>query len=214
MVCLCLVFVLNKSDPSHVLLLPSSSAVARVAGAFLVDVRCRAGSGVHVLLLEFGSSFFLHSSGHHGGGWKMERKWRIQIWRLGSLSSLTLDGGRWRLPLLVSFAGDGDGGRRPAASSSSVTLLAERRPNQFLPAMTPTGRQYSICLVAMAFGYGSFVAPSGHVPRRRRGGSRVGAEDLIAFLLLRLRSFLQSPRTSLYFLFFSGPGCNMCCYHE
>jgi hypothetical protein len=157
---------------------------------------------------QVGSRFFLYRAGHRGGGHKMEKRWSLRIWRLGSKFSSAFEERRWRLLALLSFAG-GDGGRWPASSSPTVTLLAEWRLLLFLPAMEPIGRQRSVQSMAMASAYGSFVVPSGPVPRRRRGANRVEAEDLIAFPFLCLRSFLQSLRTSLYFLLFSGSGCKM-----
>lgn len=164
-------------------------------------------------LLISRSCFELHFHGHHGGGCQVGKKRSKWIWRLGSLFSSVLDGERWRLLMLRSF-GFGSGGRWPASLSPPVTLLAERQPNLFLLAMMPTRRQCSVWLVAMASGDGSFVAPSGLVPRRRRGGSWQDAEDLIAFFILCLRSCLQSPRTCLYFLFCYGSGCNMYAFNE
>jgi hypothetical protein len=59
--------------------------------------------------------------------------------------------------------------RWPAVAALLPHLQAEWRPNLYLPAKTPKGRQYGFRPVAMVAGHGSFVPPSGIVP----GGGEV-----------------------------------------
>lgn len=153
--------------------------------------------------------------GHHGDGITVERR-RSPVERRFGLcsSSSTLDERRWRLLKRFFLHGHRGGGRWPTFSSPPVNLLAEWRPYLFLPALLPLGRQFRARMVVVAFGNDSFVAPSGCVPRRRRGASQASVVDLIAFPVLRWRSFLQSLRACLYFLFLSGPVCKICCYVE
>lgn len=150
--------------------------------------------------------------GHHGGGQLVERRWRsAKVRSVSSSSSPTPDEKRWRLLKLLFFHGHGDGGRWPTSSSPKVNLLVEWRPNLFLLALLPNGRQFCVRTVVVASGNGSFVAPSGPVPRRRRGTSHASAVDLIAFLALCWRSFLQCLGTCVYFLLSAGSACKMFC---
>jgi hypothetical protein len=206
----------NKTDLEQFLLLLVIGAATLAVGAPADEKKELTGSEVSLVpALQIGSLPSLCVGGHQGGGHAMEKGWSSFEGRfqLSSLSSL-LDGGRWRLLDLSSFSGHGDGGRRPAFPSSPMNLLAEWRPYFFLPAAMPTGRQCCVRMVAMASSYGNFVAPSGLVPRRRRGASRSSAKDLIAFLVLSRRSFLQKFGTCLYFLSFPGSVCKMYCHPE
>jgi hypothetical protein len=202
-------FCCNNPDLVFFFFLVVASATTSVAVVPAAEDSRRAGSEAHLVLeLQVRPLSSLCVVSHRGGGGDVGRSRSSSLRRLeSSSSSPTLVERRWRL-----LKPCGGGGRWPAVSSPAATFLAERRPNYFLPAMMPFGRQFSDWLVAMASRDGSCVAPSGAVPRRRRSASRLETEDLIAFQIFCMRSFLQSPRTTMYFLFSVRSCCNMCCY--
>lgn len=158
----------NNPGAGHVLFFAATVA-------FMVAATLAVGGGgrdrahhqlVAVPVLQVGSSLSFSDGGHHGGGATVERRWSSSAERfVSSSSSSAFDERRWRLLKLVFFLEHGDGGRWPSFLSPLVTFLAERRPYLFLPAVEPSGRQCSVCMVSMASGYGSLVAPSGVVPR-------------------------------------------------
>lgn len=208
----CDLFLQNKPDLELLPFLLVVCAAALAAGVPVAGTKERTGSEVSLVpVLQIGPLRSLCVGGHHGGGDVVERWWRSSEGRFAaSSSSSTLSDRRWRLLMLLAFPGHGVGGGWPTSSLSPVNLLVEWQPNIFLPATKPKGRQYCVRMVAKVSGLGSFAAPSGHGPRRRRSANCASTEDPIAFLFLRWRSFMQSLGACLYFLVSSGCACNMC----
>lgn len=149
--------------------------------------------GCSVPVLQIGPLLSLCAGDHRGGGDAVKRRWRSLEGRFVVSSSSPVSGERrWRLLMFLPSPGHGIGGGWPTSLLLPVNPLAEWQPYDFLPAMKPKRRQFCAYMVAKAFGHGSFAAPSGHVPRRRRGVNCASAEDPIAFLDPCWRSFMQS----------------------
>lgn len=199
---LCLLCVFNNPDPGLDLVLLAISTLAVEAEVFFAGASLQAGSEAGVAVLERGSRFFLHFDDHRGGGIKVERKWSLWIWRLGSSSSSMLGKRRWRLLKCSSSCGDHGGGRWPTSLSPSMTFLAERRLYLFLPACEPLGRQFQLVLG----GHGVQVLQRWR-PRRPKwcvpGGGVVRSKRKLIWTRSRFLPSVRGPPCKS-----QGRGCN------
>jgi hypothetical protein len=115
----------NKPDLELSPLLPVICILAMVAGRWITEVGQMVGSEAPgVPLLEISSRCALCVAGHRGGGDGAEIRWNSLIWRLGKCSLSSELRAELRRQLLSSE----NGGRQPVSLSSSVTQMAEGRP--------------------------------------------------------------------------------------
>lgn len=192
----CWVFLLNKPEPSPLVLLLVFCVRAMAAGARFTGAA--RGRGSEALFKGYpwfpvsveGLLLVLGSDGHSGGGKGVEKRRRSRIRRLGRNSSPLAILNELRRLLILS----GSGGGQPVSVSPGYSLVegrpdastaCGRRSSSFLPAWSLSGRQLCILFsesIILATGFcgshrrcgGDPIIPSGIVPGD--GGVESGKE--------------------------------------